>query len=59
MSQAETRGKWIAAHVSGAMAWLPDPDRAAEIEAHRAYQRRIYLDSGRYVLEVKHRTHSA
>jgi len=48
----ETQGKWIAALLSGRIAL---PDRAAmqaEIAEHRERQRRTYLGSDRYVLEV-------
>lgn len=48
----ETQGKWIAALLSGKMA-LPDiPSRRQEISEHRDRQRRTYLESARYALEV-------
>ncbi|MGR3321567.1 MAG: flavin-containing monooxygenase [Pseudooceanicola sp.] len=54
----EIQGKWIASYLSGGMK-LPDPGaRAGEVEAHRDYQRRVYLDSDRYVLEVDFRTYA-
>lgn len=55
----ETQGKWIAALAAGRMSL---PDRAgieAEIAAHRAYQRRTYIDAPRYVLEVDYRRYTA
>jgi len=54
----EIQGKWIAGVLAGAVSL---PDRAAmrrEVEAHRERQRRTYLDSPRYVLEVDYRTYS-
>ncbi|ASM74921.1 MULTISPECIES: flavin-containing monooxygenase [Roseobacteraceae] len=54
----EIQGKWIAAYLSGAMRM---PDRAArteEIERHQQVQRKTYLDSKRYVLEVDFKTFS-
>lgn len=48
----EIQARWIAEHLSGAMRL---PDRAgmsSEIEAHRERQRKTYLDSARYALEV-------
>lgn len=54
----ETQGKWIAALASGRMR-LPSRERMdQEIRAHRAYQRRVYLDAPRYVLEVDYRTYT-
>ncbi len=48
----EIQGRWIAAHLSGAMA-LPDKaGQQAEVEAHRSLQRKTYLDAARYLLEV-------
>lgn len=48
----ETQGKWIAALLSGKMA-LPDSEtRLREIAEHRDRQRKTYLDSPRYTLEV-------
>ncbi|WP_417674313.1 flavin-containing monooxygenase [Roseibium sp.] len=54
----ELQGKWIAGLLSGQMS-LPGPeDRKREVEAHRADQRKTYLDSDRYVLEVDYRTYA-
>lgn len=54
----ETQGKWIAAMLSGKMA-LPDRDtRQQEIAAHRERQRKTYLDSPRYTLEVDYALYS-
>lgn len=54
----ETQGKWIAAYLSGRMA-LPAPEaRHREIAAHRDRQRRTYLDSARYALEVDYAGYS-
>lgn len=48
----ETQGKWIAAALKGDMK-LPDTaTQRREIDAHRARQRRTYLDTARYQLEV-------
>lgn len=55
----EKQGKWIAGLVSGLMK-LPEPQqRLAEVEAHRARQRKTYLDSDRYILEVDYRLYAA
>lgn len=54
----ETQGKWIAAYLSGQMT-LPDDDgQRQEIAKHRARQRRTYLDSARYTLEVDYALYS-
>ena len=55
----EVQGKWIAALVSGAMTLPSREHMDAEIRAHRDYQRRIYIDSPRYVLEVDGKLYSA
>ena len=48
----ETQGKWIAAALSGDMT-LPDAaEQQREVTAHRDAQKKTYLDSDRYVLEV-------
>ncbi len=48
----EIQGQWIAKLLSGALR-LPDKaTQVEEIERHRDYQRRTYLDSDRYALEV-------
>ena len=55
----ETQGKWIAALASGKVS-LPDAEgMQAEITAHKAYQRKTYLDAPRYVLEVDYKTYTA
>lgn len=48
----EIQARWIAAHLSGAMRLPERADMRREIEAHRERQRRTYLDSARYALEV-------
>ena len=48
----ETQGKWLAAALSGQMKLPAATVMQAEIAAHRDRQRRTYLDSDRYVLEV-------
>ncbi|WP_088623307.1 NAD(P)/FAD-dependent oxidoreductase [Oceanicola sp. 22II-s10i] len=54
----EIQGRWIAAYLAGRIA-LPDrADQTAEVEAHRDYQRRTYLDAARYVLEVDFKTYA-
>jgi hypothetical protein len=55
----EVQGKWIAALVSGAMTLPSRAHMDAEIRAHRDYQRRVYIDSPRYVLEVDGKLYSA
>ena len=35
------------------------PGMLQEIENHRAYQRKTYLDAPRYVLEVDYKTYTA
>ncbi|MCC5978037.1 MAG: NAD(P)-binding domain-containing protein [Salinarimonas sp.] len=51
----EIQGQWIARALSEKMA-LPDAQaRAREVEAHRARQRKTWLDSPRYLLEVDFR----
>ncbi len=52
----ETQGKWIAGLLSGKMS-LPDSrGMEAEVEAHLKEQKKTFLDSVRYVLEVDYRT---
>ena len=54
----EIQGKWIAAHLYGRMK-LPAPsERRAEVDRHLETQRKTYLDSKRYVLEVDYRTYA-
>ncbi|MCV0396739.1 MAG: NAD(P)-binding domain-containing protein [Rhizobiaceae bacterium] len=54
----EIQGRWIAALLSGRLV-LPSPDEQhREIEKHRAYQRRTFLDSERYGLEVDFKTYA-
>lgn len=54
----EIQGKWIAALLSGAFA-LPTPqDMESEISEHLENQKRTYLDSARYTLEVDFRGYS-
>lgn len=54
----ETQGKWIAGVLSGKVT-LPDTaSRRAEVEAHREEQRKTFLDSTRYVLEVDFRDYT-
>ncbi|WP_375175361.1 flavin-containing monooxygenase [Pseudooceanicola sp.] len=55
----ETQGKWIAALAAGRMTLPGKPGMLREIEAHKAYQRKTYLDAPRYVLEVDGRTYTA
>ncbi|GGE32839.1 monooxygenase [Primorskyibacter flagellatus] len=54
----EVQGKWIAALASGAMTLPSREGMDAEIRAHRDYQRRVYVDSPRYVLEVDGKLYS-
>jgi len=54
----ETQAKWIAGVLAGAVSLPPGADRQREIEAHRALQRRTFLDSARYVLEVDFKHYS-
>lgn len=52
----EGQGRWIAALLSGRIA-LPDrAERAREIDAHVEMQRRTWLDTPRYALEVDYGT---
>ena len=54
----ETQGKWIAALLSGAFS-LPSVDEMEkEISDHLARQKRTFLESERYVLEVDSRHYS-
>jgi len=54
----EIQARWIAAMLSGALA-LPPPDRQQEeIAAHREQQRRTYLDTARYALEVDFKSYA-
>ena len=52
----EGQGRWIAALLSGRMAMPDRPARAREIEAHISVQRRTWLDTPRYALEVDYAT---
>jgi len=51
----EIQGRWIAALLSGAFTLPGRAEMEQEIEAHLERQRRTYLDSARYVLEVDFR----
>lgn len=54
----EIQGKWIAAYLADKMT-LPDTaGQSREVETHRNVQRKTYLDSNRYVLEVDFKTYS-
>ena len=54
----EIQGKWIAAAVAGDMQ-LPDvTDQIREIQSHRELQRKTYLDSDRYILEMDYKIYS-
>lgn len=54
----EIQGKWIAAVLSGKVQ-LPDAHtRHREVEAHRTWQRKTYVNSARYTLEVDFRNYS-
>lgn len=54
----EIQGKWIAALLAGAFA-LPDRDgMEREIDRHLEHQRRTYLNSARYTLEVDFGTYA-
>ncbi|MGI3170713.1 flavin-containing monooxygenase [Pseudooceanicola sp. C21-150M6] len=53
----EVQGKWIAALSSGRMEMPDHAGMVAEIAAHRDYQRRVYLDAPRYMLEVDYKTY--
>ncbi len=48
----ETQGKWIAGVLSGELELPDDATQQREIDKHRERQRKTYLDSARYVLEV-------
>ncbi|MDZ7839546.1 MAG: NAD(P)-binding domain-containing protein [Gammaproteobacteria bacterium] len=48
----EVQGKWIAGVLSGGVALPDEADQQREVDRHRERQRRTYLDSARYVLEV-------
>jgi dimethylaniline monooxygenase (N-oxide forming) len=55
----ETQGRWLAALLSDEVS-LPDAEtQRREVAAHQKYQREIYLDTARYVLEVDSRTYTA
>ncbi len=54
----ERQGKWIAALLAGDMALPEVEERRREVAAHRERQRRTYLDSARYILEVDYRDYS-
>jgi cation diffusion facilitator CzcD-associated flavoprotein CzcO len=55
----EIQANWIAAVLSRALA-LPPPDRQRkEIAAHREEQRRTYLDTARYALEVDFKSYAS
>ncbi|MEX2629708.1 MAG: NAD(P)-binding domain-containing protein [Tistlia sp.] len=51
----EIQGRWIAGVLSGAIRLPDDEVRRQEVEAHLERQRRTYLDSARYRLEVDYR----
>jgi len=54
----EIQGQWIADYLAGKMS-LPDQEqRVKEIEFHQETQRKTYLNSERYVLEVDYKTYS-
>lgn len=54
----EIQGKWIAGVLSGTV-HLPDGGaRRREVEAHLQWQRKTYVNSARYVLEVDFRGYS-
>lgn len=55
----EIQGRWIASLLSGRMQLPDSAARRKEVDAHQARQRRTYLDSERYVLEVDYRTYAA
>ena len=54
----ERQGRWIAGVLSGAVELPPLDQRRSEVEKHLERQRRTYLDSPRYVLEVDYRGYS-
>jgi hypothetical protein len=54
----ETQGKWIAAMLSGDLRLPDESGREREIEAHRERQRKTYLDSARYILEVDYKLYT-
>lgn len=54
----EVQGKWIAGVLSGTVELPDDEARRREVMEHRERQRRTYLDSERYVLEVDFRHYS-
>jgi len=54
----ESQGKWIAAMLSGDLRLPDESGREREIEAHRERQRKTYLDSARYVLEVDYKLYT-
>lgn len=51
----EIQGKWIAGVLSGKVRLPESGTRHREVEAHLERQRRIYVNSARYVLEVDFR----
>jgi dimethylaniline monooxygenase (N-oxide forming) len=54
----EIQGKWIAGVLSGKIQLPTEDVRQCEVEAHLKRQRRIYLNSARYMLEVDYRDYS-
>lgn len=55
----EIQGQWIAEHLSGRMSLPEAEEQRGEVERHSDMQRRTYLNSNRYVLEVDFRTYAA
>lgn len=54
----ERQGQWIAGVLAGNIA-MPDADaQQAEVNAHREMQRKTYLESDRYILEVDFKTYT-
>ena len=53
----EVQGKWIAEYLAGTMSVPPKDGQHQEITRHRDTQRKTYLDSKRYILEVDFKTY--
>lgn len=54
----EIQARWLASLLSGAMAPAGPEDQRREIARHHAVQRRTWLDSPRYALEVDYKTYA-
>ena len=54
----EIQARWLASLLSGAMAPASPEDQRHEIRRHHDIQRRTWLDSPRYALEVDYRSYA-